>query len=235
VASRSKPPKRWWTWANGRCARRDGRDAPRWSTRACCAARFAASAGSRSRAVFRHVPVACASTRWRSYAPETCPGAAADVRHGRWFAAAGADSAIEALYSQGGARRPTCWPWTSKTWSPPAAAHRARRLGHGRAVYRAAWEVLELKGPYASAVRARRSPLSRFADRDADLRRLGSRGRRRMAHRPHRVGRSTLEALCRESLEAGDRRSKRLPATSSAPPCANSVALMRRAQNWRPR
>ena len=135
------------------------------------------------------------------------PAAAADVRHGRWFAAAGADNAIEALYGHGGARRRHLLALDIENLV--AACRRAiARDDSATAVplYRAAWEVLELKGPYAAAVELGDRLLSRVADRDASV-------------RPARLARAVaewrtggtesaaarLEALCRESLEAGDR------------------------------
>ncbi|MEO5881824.1 MAG: tetratricopeptide repeat protein, partial [Caldimonas sp.] len=80
------------------------------------------------------------------------PGAerAAQERHERHFAAFGSETAIESLYRHGGIRRRRALALELDNLL--AACRRAASRGDGDtavAAYRAAWEVLELQGPYA--------------------------------------------------------------------------------------
>ena len=74
-------------------------------------------------------------------------------RHGRYFAAFGSDSAIEALAMQGGMQRQQAL--RQELDNVVAACRRAVTRGDGEvavACYRAAWEVLALQGPFGLAV-----------------------------------------------------------------------------------
>jgi predicted ATPase/Tfp pilus assembly protein PilF len=74
----------------------------------------------------------------------------AEQRHERYFAAFGTDEAIESLYRLGGIRRRRAL--ALELDNLVAACHRAAGRGHGDtavAAFRAAWEVLDLQGPYA--------------------------------------------------------------------------------------
>jgi predicted ATPase/class 3 adenylate cyclase/Tfp pilus assembly protein PilF len=74
----------------------------------------------------------------------------AEQRHERYFADFGSDEAIESLYRHGGIRRRRAL--ALELDNLVAACRRAASRGHGDtavAAYRAAWEVLELQGPYA--------------------------------------------------------------------------------------
>ena len=78
---------------------------------------------------------------------------AAERRHGRCFAAFGADDAIEALHHRDGARRRRVL--ALELDNVVAACRRAVARGDGGtavATYRAAWEILALQGPLALGV-----------------------------------------------------------------------------------
>ena len=95
----------------------------------------------------------------REYAAEKLkasgPGTerAAEERHGRYFARFGTDEALDALVRHGGvSRRRTL---ALELDNLVAACRRAVGRGDGTtavAAYRAAWEVLELQGPFALGV-----------------------------------------------------------------------------------
>ncbi len=70
-------------------------------------------------------------------------------RHGRYFAGFGTDDALERLFQHGGAHRRRALAFELDNLV--AACHRAIRAGDGNvavATYRAAWEVLDLQGPF---------------------------------------------------------------------------------------
>ena len=74
----------------------------------------------------------------------------AEQRHERYFASFGTDEAIETLYRHGGIRRRHAFALELDNLA--AACRRAAGRGHGDtavACFRAAWEVLDLQGPYA--------------------------------------------------------------------------------------
>ena len=76
-----------------------------------------------------------------------------EARHGRYFARFGADDALEALFRHGGAQRRQTL--ALELDNLVAACRRAARRGDGPvavAAYRAAWEVLELQGPFSLGV-----------------------------------------------------------------------------------
>lgn len=73
-----------------------------------------------------------------------------EQRHERYFAGFGTDEAIESLYRHGGIRRRRALALQLENLV--AACRRAAGRGHGDtavAAFRAAWEVLDLQGPYA--------------------------------------------------------------------------------------
>jgi predicted ATPase/class 3 adenylate cyclase/Tfp pilus assembly protein PilF len=80
------------------------------------------------------------------------PGAerVAEERHGMYFGSFGTEEALEALFRHGGVRRRRAL--ALELDNLVAACRRAVGRGHGEpavAAYRAAWEVLELQGPFA--------------------------------------------------------------------------------------
>ena len=78
---------------------------------------------------------------------------AGEERHGRYFSAFGTDEALAALSRDGGVRRHRAL--ALELDNLVAACRRAVRRSDGEtavATYRAAWEVLELQGPYALGV-----------------------------------------------------------------------------------
>ncbi|MCW5659217.1 MAG: tetratricopeptide repeat protein [Burkholderiaceae bacterium] len=92
----------------------------------------------------------------REYAAEKLPASgpaardAAEQRHERYFAGFGTDDAIESLYRHGGIRKRRLLALELENLV--AACRRAAGRGHGDtavAAFRAAWEVLDLQGPYA--------------------------------------------------------------------------------------
>jgi tetratricopeptide (TPR) repeat protein len=92
----------------------------------------------------------------REYAAEKLtasgPNARSDAeqRHSRYFAAFGSDEAIESLYRTGGIRRRRAL--ALQLDNLVAACQRAAGRGDGDTAvgaFRAAWEVLDLQGPYA--------------------------------------------------------------------------------------
>jgi predicted ATPase len=119
--------------------------------------------------------------------------AAAEERHGRWYAAAGSDAAIDALYSHGAASRLRAL--TAEQANLAAAARRAWVRGdfavYGDAL-QAVWAVVEVRGPYALAAELARLALVPAApaaecdtDRDTD----------RAVARAHRIRGQALVAL----------------------------------------
>jgi predicted ATPase/class 3 adenylate cyclase/Tfp pilus assembly protein PilF len=75
---------------------------------------------------------------------------AAEERHGRYFACFGTEEALDALFRHGGVRRRRAL--ALELDNLVAACRRAVQRGDGDAAvaaYRAAWEVLELQGPFA--------------------------------------------------------------------------------------
>jgi predicted ATPase/class 3 adenylate cyclase len=87
--------------------------------------------------------------------------AAAEQRHGRFYAASGSDGAIDALYTHGAANRLRAL--TAELANLTAAARRAWARGDG-VVYgdalQAVWAVVEVRGPYALAAELARLALA---------------------------------------------------------------------------
>ena len=82
-------------------------------------------------------------------------------RHGDYFAAFGADGAIEELSRHGGgARRRALAKEIDNLVMACRRAIERRRMGPAVAAYRAAWEVLELQGPVSLAVTLGREVLA---------------------------------------------------------------------------
>ena len=82
-------------------------------------------------------------------ASEASAQGAGEQRHERYFASFGTDEAIESLYRHGGIRRRRAL--ALELDNLVAACRRAASRGHGDtavAAFRAAWEVLDLQGPY---------------------------------------------------------------------------------------
>ncbi len=78
---------------------------------------------------------------------------AAEERHGRWYARYGTDEEIEALYGREGVERRR--KLGREIENLRAACRRAAARGDGTtasATYRATWEVLGLRGPFAPAI-----------------------------------------------------------------------------------
>ena len=75
---------------------------------------------------------------------------AAEERHGRYFSSFGTDASLDALFRHGGVRRRRAL--ALELDNLVAACRRAVARGDGEnavGAYRAAWEVLELQGPFA--------------------------------------------------------------------------------------
>ena len=91
-----------------------------------------------------------AGEKLRASGPET--ERAAEERHGRRFAACGTDEAIQALYGRDGPQR--CRALALDIDNIVAACRRAIARDDSEtavATYRAAWEVLDLRGPFSAA------------------------------------------------------------------------------------
>jgi predicted ATPase/class 3 adenylate cyclase/tetratricopeptide (TPR) repeat protein len=140
------------------------------------------------------------------------PLLAAQVRHGRCFAAHGSDAAIEALHGPDDAsvRRGLGLELDNLL----CAFHRAVARGDGEialATYRAAWEVLDMSGPFGVAIDLGGQLLT-LQGLDAAQRAQALRLRGNAAQRAGRMAQSEewLEASLALAREAGDRRAEAL-------------------------
>ena len=133
---------------------------------------------------------------------------AAEERHGRCFAAFGADAAVEALYRRDGSRRRQAL--ALELDNIVAACRRAVARGDAEtavATYQAAWEVLDLQGPFAVSAALGAQVLG-LANLDASLRARTLMTRARALHRAGKMGQAQplLEQTLALAQEAGDRR-----------------------------
>jgi predicted ATPase/class 3 adenylate cyclase/Tfp pilus assembly protein PilF len=133
---------------------------------------------------------------------------AVEERHGRCFAAFGADAAVEALYRRDGTRRRRAL--ALELDNIIAACRRAVARGDSEtavATYRAAWEVLDLQGPFVVG-QAMGTQVLGLANLDVLHRAMAHLTRARSLQRAGQAGQA--EPLLRQTLalaqQAGDRR-----------------------------
>jgi len=131
----------------------------------------------------------------------------AERRHALWFARFGRDDAIDALDRHGGVER-------RKTLAPEldnliAACRRMAARGDGEtavACYRAAWAVLELKGPFAVAVDLGAGVLESSLAREDRALALSVLGQAKQRSGRIEEARADFEAWLAIARDAGDRR-----------------------------
>jgi len=132
---------------------------------------------------------------------------AAEERHGTWYARCGANEEIEALYRLGGPQRRR--NLVHDLDNLVVATRRAAARGDGDVVagaYRAAWDVLQLRGPAGSAVILGREALAALHKSDDRRRVLSTLGYAEARSGKVRDGIDHLEEALRLHRGARDRR-----------------------------
>jgi predicted ATPase/tetratricopeptide (TPR) repeat protein len=134
---------------------------------------------------------------------------AAETRHGGWYARYGSDAELAALAKPGGVERRR--KLVRELANVEVACRRAASRGDGQVAadaYRAAWEVLQLRGPVGAAVALGREALAALAENPARRRVLGILGHTEWRAGHGQEGQLHLEEALALHREAGDRRAE---------------------------